>query len=1185
MRLKPRLRHLLAAAFIAIATVPLLILGVWVQETAMEKELAAVSEKHLLLARNLTAALDRYALDAKAAFEYFAESSANNQTSTAMVKLARDLGFRHLCIIDDSGRVVSRLDITDSIGDRIPAETLNRLRPYIADAGIADADVVFTDVMADADGRATVYLIKRLQPGRIALGALSLDYVRTLQKSIAFGRKGHSAIVDRKGNLIAHPNPEWQRQMKNIAQVKPVVKMMAGETGVTTFYSPALKKELISGYTAVPSTGWGVMVPQPLEELEERAGDVQRAALALIFIGLLVAGVLSWFLSGLLVRPVEAVVQAAREIEGGNLEARVPKRSGFGPTEFGELGSAFNAMARDIATVMIQRERVEGELRKAHDELEMRVRERTRELTGEITERKLAEESALRLAAAIEELSEYFVLYDADDKMVMGNEKFRELNKEIADKTVPGVSFEDHQRALIENGLFLGVEGREEEWFQERIERHKNPQGPFEVNRSGMWLLVHEQSLPAGGTVTISTDITDRKRAETLQKGRNEVLERLATGGSLEEILSLLVTTAEEINPDMRGSVLLLDDDGKHLRHGAAPNLPDFYNEAVDGIAVAEGAGCCGTAAFNGEVVVVEDVQSHPYWETFKEIAQKADLRACWSQPIFSAGGEVLGTFAMYYREPRKPSPSDLEIIETSARLAGIAIERKRMEDALTKSEERLRGAIGSLQEGFALFDADDRLVALNDEYRNVSPGSQEILERGGTFEDVIRANVSRGDITEAQGREEEFIQERIAQHRNPGHTILRRFTDGSWFMIQEARTPEGGIALSFIDITELKQAEGALRDSRQRFKDFAEVASDWFWEMDGELRFSYFSGQNFKLTGYKPDDLIGKSRRELTKENLDDEKWQKHFADLESHKPFHDFTYDLTASEGNSLCISISGTPIFDNDGVFKGYRGTGTDITTQMQAEAALREAKEEAEFANRAKTEFLANMSHELRTPLNSVIGFSDILKDLSTESFDNPKHREYVEDINESGKHLLQLINDILDVARIERGLLDLNETKLDLPLLVASCKRLVNDRAFEAGLELTADVDKSLPALLADELRTKQILLNLLSNAIKFTPKGGSVNLKVDIDSENRFLLSVIDSGIGIAPENIETVLSDFGQVDGTLTRKYDGSGLGLPLSKKLAELHGGELVIESELGAGTTVTILFPKERTIRLSS
>jgi two-component system cell cycle sensor histidine kinase PleC len=510
--------------------------------------------------------------------------------------------------------------------------------------------------------------------------------------------------------------------------------------------------------------------------------------------------------------------------------------------------------------------------------------------------------------------------------------------------------------------------------------------------------------------------------------------------------------------------------------------------------------------------------------------------------------------------------------------------ERKEAEEALRRSEERLRGAIGSLQEGFALFDADDRLVALNDEYRRVSHGAQEIMERGGTFEDVIRANVASGRIADAEGREEEFIQERLESHRNPGGTIIRRFKGGQWFLIKEGKTPEGGTAVSFIDITDLKKAEGALRNSRHRFKNFAEVASDWFWEMDQDLRFSFFSGRNFQVTGYKPSDLIGKTRREVTREDMLDEKWKRHLADLDARRPFRDFTYQLTKADGGTIHISISGTPLFDDDDNFKGYRGTGTDVTAQVTAETGLREAKDDAEFANRAKTEFLANMSHELRTPLNSIIGFSDIFMDDSPVPLKDQKAREYMRDINDSGKHLLELINDVLDVARIERGLIDLNEKKLDVPLLMASCQRLVNDRAFNAGVQLTSDVSKALPALLADELRTKQILLNLLSNAIKFTPEGGKVSLRAFIDKDDRFQLSVKDTGIGIEPENIETALSDFGQVDGSLARKYDGAGLGLPLSRKLAELHGGELFVESTVGDGTTVTVLFPSERTIQIS-
>ncbi|MBI2584331.1 MAG: PAS-domain containing protein [Rhodospirillales bacterium] len=1009
--MKPRLRHLLTAAFIVIATVPVLILGLWVEETAMENEISAVSEKHLLLARNITAALDRYAEDAKAAFVFFAESPSVQSPSDAVVNLARRIGFRHFCIVDGDGRVHFRVNGLGVVADRISPQILKRLDPFIGEAP------QFSDVIADGQGNPALFLIQRLGPDRVALASLSLDYIREVQKSITFGRKGHAAILDRKGSLLAHPRADWQQQMKNLAALEPVARMIAGKTGVVRFFSPAVEMDMITGYTVVPSTGWGVMVPQPIEELEGRAGGVKRIAVALVVAGLIVASVMSWIVSGLLVRPIEAVVRTARGIADGNLESRVPRPIGLAPHEFAELASAFNAMARDIATEMIQRQRVEEELRQARDELEQRVAERTQALTEEIVERMRAEEDLRRLADAVEHLSETFALYGPDDRLVMCNRKFRELNQAVAETLVPGVTFEDHLRALVAKDLTPEAIGREDEWIRQRLARHRNPKGRFELLRQdGIWLLVHDQRMPDGSTATISLDISDRKRAE----------------------------------------------------------------------------------------------------------------------------------------------------------------------EAVCKSEQRLRGAIASLQEGFGLYDADDRLVAINEVYRRTSPAAQDILERGGTFEDMIRANVACGIIAEAKGREEAFIQERLEQHRNPKGPIIRRFLDGSWFMINEVRTPEGGIALSFIDITELKRAEEALRESRQRFKDIAEIASDWFWEMDENLRFTEFSGRNYKITGYRPSDLIGRKRGEIAAEGVNDPRWQKHFSDLEARRPFHDFRYWMTTPSGR-LYISVSGKPVFDVNGAFRGYRGTGTDITRQIVAEEALREAKEEAELANRAKTEFLANMSHELRTPLNSVIGFSDILKNESFGAIDNPKYREYIEDINASGKHLLELINDILDVARIERGLMALNERKLDVPLLVSSCRRLVSDRAADAGVALSSDVSKSLPALFADELRTKQILLNLLSNAIKFTPKGGSVALRVAVDKDHRFQLSVADTGIGIAPEHLKAALSDFGQVDASLTRKYDGAGLGLPLSKKLAELHGGELVIESRPGAGTTVTVLFPKERTVYL--
>ncbi len=185
-------------------------------------------------------------------------------------------------------------------------------------------------------------------------------------------------------------------------------------------------------------------------------------------------------------------------------------------------------------------------------------------------------------------------------------------------------------------------------------------------------------------------DITERKRAEEIQWGRNRVLEQLATGASLVEVLLILVEIAEKNNPGIFCSVLLFDKEKKQLLLGAAPNLPNFYNEAINGIKIGPGVGSCGTAAYTGKRVIVEDIMVHPYWTKFRELAKKAGLRACWSEPIISSSDQILGTFAMYYREPRVPDQSDIEFIKTTAHLAGIAIEKKQTEEELRNAHDEL---------------------------------------------------------------------------------------------------------------------------------------------------------------------------------------------------------------------------------------------------------------------------------------------------------------------------------------------------------------------------------------------------------------------------------------------------------------------------------------------------------------
>ncbi len=349
--------------------------------------------------------------------------------------------------------------------------------------------------------------------------------------------------------------------------------------------------------------------------------------------------------------------------------------------------------------------------------------------------------------------------------------------------------------------------------------------------------------------------------------------------------------------------------------------------------------------------------------------------------------------------------------------------------------------------------------------------------------------------------------------------------------------------------------------------------------DLDG--RIEYVNPELLRKTGYTENELIGATPAIFKSGRATATEYKRLWQTISAGKVWRGELCNRK-KDGELFWESASISPVRDERGRITHFVAVKEDITDRKRAVEDLHQAKRRAELADRAKSQFLANVSHELRTPLNAIIGFSEIMLGETFGAMGNPRYLGYAHDINSSGYHLLQIINDILDLSKIEADQLQLNEEVVDVCAVVRECLDMLKGRVREARLRLHTSLQADFPALHADRVALKRILINLLSNAIKFTPERGRISLSASADPADGAVLAVADTGIGIAADDIETVLQPFGQVESSMNRRHMGTGLGLPLTRSLVELHGGTLTIDSEVGAGTTVTVRLPACRLIR---
>jgi signal transduction histidine kinase len=502
-------------------------------------------------------------------------------------------------------------------------------------------------------------------------------------------------------------------------------------------------------------------------------------------------------------------------------------------------------------------------------------------------------------------------------------------------------------------------------------------------------------------------------------------------------------------------------------------------------------------------------------------------------------------------------------------------------------AREQFTEAIQSIDEGFALFGPDERLLLINRAMERMHPGLVGKLVPGTSAEEVLKIYAQSGATELLDPEDAAWFAERMAAYRKPeGSDRVVRARDGRWFRFIIRPTPSGGRVLVHVDYSAARDREERLRrvtSALERTGNDLDAALSNIVQgvclFDAEARLILANRRYIELYNLPAErivpgiSMVDIMRLSVAVGNYPAERGEQMLAErmaVVAARERRTFTQALASGR----VVEVVHQPLPTG-----GFVATYADITERQRTITELRAAKEAAEDASRAKSQFLATMSHELRTPLNAIIGFSEMIAGETYGPAGSPRYVEYARDIRRSGVHLLDLINGILDTAKIEAGRYVLQEESVDAGAIVEVCLAMLRPHADEAKVKLVVEVDPDLPPLWVDRRAIVQVLLNLLSNAVKFTPAGGRVEIAAVRAADGGGAYRVVDTGVGIPAATLDQLFEPFVQGDPTLSRRHPGTGLGLAISRSLMALHGGSLTLESTPGQGTIARAAFPPHR------